>query len=197
MATLESKEGGMVTAGRPGIAFLLGAGLLSLVLSLIGIYSIETMLPFNPLRLPLRTELQTSVWMPQGWAFFTRDPQEERLYMLRLGRDGWHDFSCGTHADLCNGLGLSRRSRALGIEMGLLFGYTQAKNWRPCRSQRPEACLTELPAAEVRNPNQQPLVCGDIAMVLRAPTPWAWWREHPKLLLPSRVTRLRVLCGNG
>src|SRR5262245_5362158 len=85
-------------------------------------YAANAVLPFHPFELPAEESLQLSRWIPQGWGFFTRDPREPDPYIFLRAADGrWRPAAQAPNKPPAHGLGLSRSSRALGIEMGLLL----------------------------------------------------------------------------
>ena len=45
-------------------------------------YALHGSMPTNPVNLPMEERIHTSLWAPEGWKFFTRDPQEERARQI-------------------------------------------------------------------------------------------------------------------
>jgi antimicrobial peptide system SdpA family protein len=168
--------------------------------SVLGVYSLHGAMPYNPVRLPFEEVLNVSRLLPQGWAFFTRDPREERLTAHRLRDDGQFELIGRTpHSRWVNAFGLNRSSRAEGVELALVLAGVQrldASPWKSCEGS-PAACAREL----VKNgwPHElnpvvpRPLVCGGIILKLEAPVPWAWSKSPPPSW-PSRLIAVRVQC---
>jgi len=171
-------------------------GLLALVLApawgLLFVYALHGAMSFNPIQLVGERELR--VFMPQGWAFFTRDAREEDLLPFARRRGAWASASIGPHARRSNLFGLSRTGRAQGIEAGLLLKEIPETAWSPCRAA-PADCFENLPSAgPFRNISPRPTLCGDLGLALQKPIPWAWSASRRKPLIPSRVVRLSVSC---
>ena len=158
-------------------------------------YVVHAAVPPNPIRLPLEKRMYTRYWAPQGWAFFTRDPREEDILLFVRGRDGaWISAHKGPHASPSNYFGLSRASRARGIEVGQILRRVPKAGWQPCK-ERAEVCLERTPnAGTVRNISPNPTLCGEVGLALQKPVPWAWSSSAYKIVMPSRVSRLGVLC---
>jgi antimicrobial peptide system SdpA family protein len=158
-------------------------------------YAVHPALPYNPVHLPFADQLRSLVLAPQGWAFFTRDPREEKQLIYGRGPDGaWWSMMLAPHARMSNALGLDRRSRAQGVEMALLISVAPQDGWRDCEGTV-EACLRRLPpGAAARNPSPHPTLCGSLAIVLQKPVPWAWVDSRRPVSMPSRMLPLEVAC---
>jgi antimicrobial peptide system SdpA family protein len=190
-------EGGERREGRS----LTALGLLSLSLMLgwaaVFAYSVHAALPVNAVRLPLEERLYPQAWMPQGWKFFTRNPREEDLGAFTRAEDGrWVSALRGSNASARNLFGLSRATRAQGIELGLITtAVGQIKDaWQPCRD-RLEVCVEQSRlVGEVRNITPNPTLCGEVGLTLQEPVPWAWSRSKRKVTMPSKAVRVNVIC---
>src|SRR5690606_6732348 len=86
-----------VTANDPTPSVKNGArrlGLLALGLllgwSTVTVYALHGALPYNPVKLPFQDRFNIRLFLPEGWAFFTRDPREDRMLpYLRGAEAGW------------------------------------------------------------------------------------------------------------
>ena len=172
-----------------GIAIAVG-----LVWMVIIAYAFHPALPYSPIRLPFAREAMTMLWAPQGWAFFTRDPREEReTHYVRIGSE-WKSAMIAPHGRLSNVVGLRRKSRAQGVEMGLLINDAPAADWQTCTASLQE-CLNTLPTGRsVNNVSPEPTLCGTVAIVLQKPVPWAWARSARPVTMPFRILPLEVSC---
>jgi antimicrobial peptide system SdpA family protein len=176
---------------RVGIwVLLIGAGF-----ALPGVYSLHAGLPPNAITLPFAEYVDASKWAPQGWGFFTRDAREQQVLPF-VWEKGWKPANLGPHAQLRYAFGLNRRSRAQGVEMGLLQGQIAAKKWSKCDSE-PIACLESLPVSErLKNDSPLPSLCGQVAFVRQEPTPWAWAVEGARDIMPAEIVKMEVLCSS-
>lgn len=179
--------------GRRLAAFALGV---ALGWGILLAYLLHSLMPFNPVRLPRQGTVAARLWLPQGWSFFTRDPRsEDTLAFIRDPGGEWRRTPAGPHASPPNLLGFRRYTRAQGIEAGLLLTAVPREAWSEC-ADSVLACL-DRPAASVpalRNLSPRPSLCGDVALVLQKPLPWAWRASARKIDMPSRLARLRVEC---
>jgi len=172
-------------------------GALALVLfagsALLVVYAIHGSMPTNPIKLPYEADAHTSLWAPEGWKFFTRDPQEDRADALVRAVGGvWEAGLHGPNARADHAFGLDRGGRAQGVELGLLLQSVAKDAFEECEDA-PTRCLD---AHETRlhlvNRSPRPTLCGDVGFVLQRPVPWAWSRSRP--IMPSRVARVEVSC---
>lgn len=153
-------------------------------------------LPSNPVTNPITDDhLTVRSVLPQGWAFFTRSPREERILPFLRSDDGsWYQTHVPTHAEPRHVFGLDRTSRAKGVEVGLLLGEISTDQWHDCEG--PVAgCIDQAEVvAEIRNHSPEPSVCGEAALVRRQPLPWAWSRNDTPENMPATVARVVVRC---
>lgn len=173
-------------------------GLLTCVLSGVGgtlaAYATHPVLPFSPLRLPYADKVNPSIWMPEGWAFFTRDAREEDTRMFLREGGQWRNASEAPHFRPENLFGLDRTSKGQGVELGLLVQKVSSESRRECK-EAPIICLERAPAAlTIENTAPRPTLCGQVGLVFQKPVPWAWSRAARPVVMPSRILRLEVKC---
>jgi antimicrobial peptide system SdpA family protein len=162
---------------------------------IVAIYSVYPALPYSPLQLPYANLLNTQLWLPQGWAFFTRDPREDRTLIFVRTNGAWQSAYLAPHARLANLLGLDRASRGQGVEMGTFLKWMNGKSWSRCHD-RPVDCLDRIPVlAQLDNKYPHPTLCGTIGLVQQKPVPWAWSRSPTPVVMPSIVVKLEVRCS--
>jgi antimicrobial peptide system SdpA family protein len=165
--------------------------------SIVGVYALHAALPRSPIDLPFQNVARTALFLPEGWAFFTRNPREERtLAFLRSANGSWEAARPDRLSDPRNLFGLSRAPRSQALEMGLLVTQLAVGEWKSCDGSR-EECFEAAPVArELENPTPRPMLCGTVGFVAQPPLPWAWWRS-PKgkdVRMPMRVTKVSVRC---
>jgi len=162
-----------------------------------GVYVLHTRMPTTALTLPAEGQLKPVMvlFVPEGWAFFTKSPRDDRLLPFARSEGGeWAYINRGPNAELRNWLGINRSSRAQGPEMGGLMSQLRAAAWQSCRGD-PRRCLEEASVAFTgRNPSPTATLCGTVGIVLQEPLPWAWYGAGDRIQLPSRVTKLEVAC---
>jgi sporulation delaying protein A len=159
-----------------------------------GVYVVHESLPFNAVNLPLADALNTRVWFPEAWGFFTRDPRESRVLVRMERRGRWVPASLGPQARLSNAFGLRRRARAQGVEIGLLLEEVPDSAWVHCTGL-PEECLERTKNwYAVGDISPRPTLCGRIGFVLQPPVPWAWARSGERITMPSQVLKAEVSC---
>jgi antimicrobial peptide system SdpA family protein len=161
--------------------------------STLGVHAVHSAIPNNPVRLPLKEQLQTQLWLPQGWKFFTRSAREETTSPYLRGEDGrWRSASTAPNFQARNLFGASRDGRAQGVEIGLILRDASHATREACRAT-PEICLDRARStATLHTPSPSPTLCGDVGFVFRKPVPWAWSRS--KVQMPSEVLWIKVVC---
>ena len=167
------------------IAFWIASG--TLVVFLFG--------PHSPITPPVSIRTQLVTFIPQGWNFFTRNPQEARHWLFR-GDDSL--ASVDPVAMRGNGLfSFAERSwRVRTMEIGRLIAAAPNDAWKDCKANSARACAKAAPTAAVRiaNPMRIASLCGPLVVVQRRMTPWALFARGQQPALPAKVTRWEVSC---
>jgi antimicrobial peptide system SdpA family protein len=168
-------------------------GILAIATTL-AVYAIHGSLPHNPLHLPHEEQVETAVWAPESWKFFTRDPLEPTLVALRPDGADWSSATRMPYARPVNMFGMDRTVRAQGVELGSLVGKVPRSAWTAC-DEAPTACLSRASiGASVVNRTPLPTLCGTIGIVSQKPLPWAWASARRPIAMPSQVVRLEIKC---
>jgi antimicrobial peptide system SdpA family protein len=166
-------------------------------LGVVGAYVLHAALPFNPIRLPFEDRVAMTLVLPEGWAFFTRNPREERTIPYLRSADGrWISAIANRLADPENLFGFSRAPRGQSVEMGLLTTQLAGRTWIACDNLAAE-CLESAPiAGEIQNPTPGATLCGTVGFVAQPPLPWAWWRSprSQPIRMPARTMKVTVQC---
>ena len=157
------------------------------------VYSVHAGMPETAIQLPFEDRNFIRTFTPQGWAFFTRDPREERFSVYGNDDDAWRPLLAMPLASAENMFGLSRVGRANAVEYGMLYADIPAETWTECRGSH-AACLDQLQtSATLDNAAPVPAICGDVGVVVQPPVPWVWSRNE-RIEMPLRAVRVRVRC---
>jgi antimicrobial peptide system SdpA family protein len=169
--------------------------LLTLVWSAVVTFALYGSLRFNPLSMSSLSRVPIETVAPQGWKFFTKDPQEPYLRVFtQTAENKWTLASLGANAEPHNLLGVSRAPRARGVEFGLLVYQLPESAWREC-DKDPLLCLDETQTATTTEPYPVPRsVCGTVGLVMSKPVPWAWASLKTPFSMPSKTAKVFVPC---
>ena len=156
-------------------------------------YAVHGSMAYNPIALPAERTVETTSWVPEGWKFFTRNPQEEYLIPYALEGGTWRAVSSPSGSPRY-AFGLDRSGRTQGMEMALFLGDLKGNKFHSCEEDGPETCLSRGTPLRIKNTSPSPTLCGPVGLVLQRPVPWAWASSGRTIVMPSRVLRLDVAC---
>jgi antimicrobial peptide system SdpA family protein len=149
----------------------------------------------SPMRIGMLNGLAVTAIVPQGWAFFTRDPQEASWLVYRPDGDRWVR-ALGTNSDAQYLFGLDRTQRAQEMELQSLLGQVPSSAWVSGRSKVSGPSAGEIRrVVAVNNTAPRPSICGEVAVHKRETIPWAWSRSRATIAMPSTTARMHVRCG--
>jgi antimicrobial peptide system SdpA family protein len=167
------------------------------VMIVVALYILVGNLPYSALQLPGSQYLELRAVVPEGWAFFTRNPRELRTSVYHRPASREWRIASDPQFSAPMLFGFRRTSRAVGMEAAQLLETAGSVTWRDCAAASAGDCLQRLgdgDAIPVRNRAAAPALCGDVAILLQEPLPWAWARSTPPVHMPLRLVRLRVQC---
>ena len=146
----------------------------------------------SPLRPTATRRLKMLAIAPQSWGFFS-GPRSEELEVFRLSNGSWTriDVPLGSAANL---FGLRRATANHGAEIRTLQEQA-GTHWSTAalsRDQLPEEA--DPSPTPVQNLARHPHLCGELLLVERPPTPWAWSRSSARAALNTRFAHLSVRC---
>ncbi len=154
-------------------------------------------MPYNPLSGGKMSRSNFSILIPQGWAFFTKNPREPMMLLYKK-EGGEYKIATEPNASMYNLFGASRIGRAKGIEMGALSSQVTDKLWHDC-NEGLEACssmIDTLKAIPVINQAYKAKLCGEFILVSKEPVPWAWGASFSTIHMPSQTIKINSICLN-
>ncbi|HMO38475.1 MAG TPA: SdpA family antimicrobial peptide system protein [Saprospiraceae bacterium] len=165
-----------------------------LSIAMIILFSISS---FNPVRAKKDFNRQVYTFMPQGWAFFTRNPREAQVQLYQQDDKGdWRKVQ-HFHAHYSNAFGLSRRTTTLITELQYFkTNDLQDEDFINCESNYQRGIVGCVPDSTIvlQNKFDKPILCGEYILTFQEPVPWAWSRSMHKISMPSKVIRLNIQC---
>ncbi len=164
-------------------------------IAVVGAYAAHPALPHDPIDLPLEKHVHATLFFPEGWKFFTRDPQAAEVIVLRrVQGGGWEPLDHVPNGRAANFFGASRVGRAQIVEAGRIASLVPERIWHDC-TDSPEACFERLAVDRtVKNASPEPTMCGTFGFAQQKPVPWAWASSHRPVVMPSKVIVVEAQC---
>jgi antimicrobial peptide system SdpA family protein len=177
-------------AGSPVLA--VSALLAYLALVVLSCLALQVIFPVNPMFFRFQKERPvTQLWLPEGWAFFTRDAREERDVLYRLSERDEPRMVTGRREFL----GFRRVPRSENVELAMLLQKARPKQWTDCRGSF-ERCFgtSQGTTVHLEPATLHPFLCGSFVVVRQRPLPWAWLGAAAKTPMPARLLYFDVKC---
>lgn len=166
----------------------------SIPIAVLSLWTAGIQVPNNVLELS-RTSMPARVLasaFPQGWAFFTRSPQEEQMRVY-ADTSPLRPLDRAPYAEPRNAFGLDRSARMQTAELAAILAKLRDTDWTPCSSDA--GCVTAAGHAKpLDNPAQHPSYCGAVVVIARDIVPWGYRDLVPDALRNARAIRLQVRC---
>jgi antimicrobial peptide system SdpA family protein len=155
-----------------------------------------TILP-SPFYMRTAIKQNVSFLFPQGWAFFTRDAREEKLYAYKRSAKGNLETLSPPGSSYKFYFGLNREGRKIPIEYGQILQQVDSTLWSdaPFDLNNISKLTRQCKAVSVKNYNHKALACGEIIIVKTHVIPRAW-SKFRNVKMPSKYVKVYVDCPN-
>ncbi len=129
-------------------------------------------------------------FMPQGWAFFTRDPKEDIFNFYQIDDDNLVLLNEAPSLNPKQFFGFNRTSRKINIDMSYLVTNIPSKLWKDFSNMGCE--LYNLNSHSFLSQNlQNDEFKGEYLLVKKRRKPWAWKTGQTKM--PQKAVRIIIL----
>ena len=132
--------------------------------------------------------------LPEGWAFFTRNPRESTYHLYEETPGGQLTSADSADARAKGLWGLERKSRLRSIAVAQLASRVPKEAWKECRSTLRQCRQEQDVEPEIALKMNVPTICGHVVLEEREPVPWAWRRSFFRVHMPSRTARAHIPC---
>ncbi len=126
---------------------------------------------------------------PEGWAFFTIDPQRAKTYIYKNKAEDLR-ILCSSQE---NFFGISRLSRVKMIESEFLLNQIDSTSWVYCKNEIDfNKTINTIPFIKIFNSTNIQRLKGNLIIKKSSPVPFAW-SKNKKVFMPCRVVKINVL----
>src|SRR6266849_1616457 len=106
-------------------------------------------IPDSPLSASLRHRVSVVAVMPEGWAFFTRNPREAFTQAYKRAADGTWERIGEPNFSKRHWFGLDRTGRLITNELGALLSGIASERWTECSGPVGQCMERLMPEATV------------------------------------------------
>lgn len=172
--------------------------IISIFCILLIFFVVVTYLPYNPLTPSPKARLYLMAILPEGWGFFTKNPQDEQIFIFERQKGEWLSILKTPNSSMNNLFGIKRDARSQGSEYGILLNelaHIDSVRWEYYENKSLSTCLqsTNLSAFQLDNNVKNPTICGEIIILRQKPIPWAWAKHSVEM--PIHAIRLTIRCN--
>jgi len=169
---------------------------LLVILTIFSLFSIVKSAVGGPFYVAKSLKSNVSYMLPQGWAFFTRDAREEKLYAFAKDNNGNYiqDQPGGSAIYL---FGLDRSGRKIQMEYSRLLNQVDSTEWTEAKFDL-KAIATELKSKKiirVKNLYNKNGICGEMLFIHAKIKPWAW-SAYDSVKVDAKYLRIYVNCNS-
>lgn len=133
---------------------------------------------------------------PQGWQFFTKDPDDEEATVYSVNGSAIGSISRFPNSKAENLFGFARAQRAQGTELASLV--RQATDWVTCATAEGDCLIAAAKSGRsqhVRNASDTATICGTVIVAMTVPVPWDFREQFTGWRVDDRAVLLEVECS--
>jgi antimicrobial peptide system SdpA family protein len=138
--------------------------------------------------------MNTLTFIPQGWSFFTRNPQEDDIYVYKVENNNLVDVTERLNSPV-NLFGLKKINKYSGIELGSIVAKIKTSEWASCNVQLKYFNLDSLPTVHLKSNFPQPSFDGTYILQKKPPIPFLW-AKHFKGEMHAKIVKVKVMPYN-
>ncbi|MDK7375602.1 MULTISPECIES: SdpA family antimicrobial peptide system protein [Weeksella] len=160
-------------------------------------YMIVISVPNNALSLnnSVFNNSKMNALLPEGWAFFTRSPREEQVYIYT-----YKDLNKVSlkNTDISQFLGIKRKNRFIQDKLGKIVSGIESKYWFKYNTSKDiEHILDSLNYITVSV--EKPSLCGEYIIEVRRTMPWAYYKSElsKNIAQDRKLVRVGFECKNN
>lgn len=133
-----------------------------------------------------------SVALPQGWAFFTKDPTEAEVHAY-VERDGiWVPIESAQN--IADSVGITRHNRAVSAQVATLVASLDVEDAECDSDANLQECASAAPRTQQSFDDNRPPVCEPLLLRTMKPVPFAYGTRVGTM--PSSVTVVNIECAH-
>ncbi len=148
----------------------------------------------NPIEITNEVDSRVFNFIPQGWAFFTRDPREAQIAIYKIENDNILKPYPQRHSLFTNLFGLKRTSSKLLTELQLLKLKTVDSLYSDAKWNYQINIFDKIitNTFECKNEIYDPILLGNFIVVYQKPVPWAWSKSIKEIKMPAKIIRFKI-----
>jgi antimicrobial peptide system SdpA family protein len=136
-------------------------------------------------------------YLPQGWAFFTRNPREDQITVYLIENEFLHNISLKT-TDKNQLFGIKRENRYIQDKLGNVISEIEGKFWFKTVSNYDYVDIKDSInhlSVSVRHPS----ICGTYLIEVKKIMPWSYFKSglSQNINIDTKLVNLSLICENN
>lgn len=133
----------------------------------------------------------TNIIFPQGWGFFTKNPQDFALNIYRIKNRKLEILNVNNQS-LKNSFGFSRSARLIGYELSTIVSDIPNKVWVKNKTGDIYDNINDKTILINNRPYFNHIKKGDYLIKLYKPIPFAWANDNQEKFNPFSVVKIKI-----
>lgn len=147
----------------------------------------------SPISLTNNVNDNFSTFIPQGWAFFTRDPREAQILIYKIEKGIIVPVE-QKHSSIYNLIGINRKASKILSELQMLIYKIDKKKFVDFKWNYQTHCYDNkiIKPIKLKNEFYKPILKGEYLIIFQKPVPWAWSKSINNLKMDAKGIKINV-----
>ena len=160
------------------------------------VFLLVVSIPESTINISKTSKVNLANILPQGWAFFTRNPQEENVYIYNYEKIKHNEIEqLILHTgSIFNLFGFNRKSRLQSQDLGYIVANLPDTAWTTIKGDFNSNLGTILGVKvfQISTAFKYPYFQGYFLLQKKYPIPWAWYRNFDNRNQVSKIAIINV-----
>ncbi|MEH7109305.1 SdpA family antimicrobial peptide system protein [Bacillus sp. JJ1764] len=155
--------------------------------------SVVASLGTTPIPLSKDSKIVFASMLPQGWGFFSKSPRDMLLGIHTANEKSLKVLFPTMRFE--NLLGLYRKGRSQGVEMGALSVKISKEDWVKCDGNDLKSCEKSAKKINIENKTPSPLLCGEYYFTHEEIIPWSYYKYSLAGTEVKQIVKADIQCS--
>lgn len=161
----------------------------------LGIIFFYGVMPETPIHVDKNLKKQITIIFPNRWIFFTKDPTEDYIYVLKKTPKGYVFHENFPNSSVSNFFGIVSYQKAVGLEYGIISNQIDDNLWSKNNTGKSLFNFINddsIKVLELKRTKEMTTLIGEFVFVRIEPVPYLWRNKIRPFEMPSKFVKIKI-----
>lgn len=162
---------------------------------ILGIILLIGVMPETPIMIDKNFRKQIKIVLPDRWPFFTKDPREDYIFLLKKTSKGYVFHENFPNSSSSNYFGLVSSQKAVGLEYGIISSQIDNDLWYINNTGKNLFQIINndtIKILEIKKTKEISKLIGEFVFIKIEPLPYMWRDKVKQFEMPSKFVKIKI-----